>query len=408
MNHLAGFETNFRRESARLVAALTRSLGPGRLDLAEDAAQEAFVKALHLWPTHGTPPNAAAWLTRVARNFAIDRLRREGLYTSDEMLEILPAAEREEGLPDDELRMLLLCAHPALPVESQIALTLKTVCGLGVREIARGLLSTEDAVAQRIVRAKNALRDARAQFELPVGEDAPARLETVRRVLYLVFNEGYAAAEGEALTDAELCDEALMLAGRLAATDLGDEPATHALVALMLLHSSRLPARVGPAGDLRLLEEQDRSLWDRARIGAGLERLGRAAEGLAMSRYHAEAAIAACHAVAQSFEATDWEEVVLHYDDLVRLAPSPIVRLNRAVAIGMRDGDAAGLEVLDLEADEPKLRRYMLFHATRGRFHERLGGIAEARCAYEEALKHASNEVEKAFLRRRLSAMPAD
>lgn len=391
-------EADFRRESARMVAALTRALGPGRLDLAEDAVQEAFLRAMHQWPVRGTPPNPAAWLNRVARNYAIDRLRREGIYASDDALPFIPANDPDGELADDELRMLLLCVHPALPVESQIALTLKTVCGLGVREIARGLLSTEEAVAQRIVRAKNTLREAHAEFALPGADEAAARLETVRRVLYLVFNEGYAVASGEDLTDAELCDEALMLAARLSATPMGDEPATHALVALMLLHSSRLPARVGPSGELRLLEEQDRALWDRARIGAGLARLERAATGPVMSRYHAEAAIASCHAVAPNFEATAWREVLGHYDDLARLAPSPIVRLNRVVALAMVEGYEKGLEALEELTQEPKLRRYPLYYATRGRFLKALNRGGEARAAYALARDLATNEAERRFL----------
>jgi RNA polymerase sigma-70 factor (ECF subfamily) len=346
----------------------------------------------------------------VARNYAIDRLRREGIYAADDTLEAatVPAPPPGDGLPDDELRMLLLCVHPALPVESQIALTLKTVCGLGVREIARGLLSSEDAVAQRIVRAKAALRDADATFDLPTDGEAEARLETVRRVLYLTFNEGYAAAEGEALTDPELCDEALLLAGRLAATPLGDRPATHALVALMLLHSSRLPARIGPEGDLRLLDEQDRCQWDRARIGAGLARLAHAATGTVLTRYHAEAAIAACHAVAPTFEATDWNTVLLHYDDLVRYAPSPVVRLNRAVAVAMVAGYPAGLAALEELEGDPKLARYMPYHATQARFLERLGRASEARSAYARALSLATNAAERRFLERRAREVMVD
>lgn len=386
-----------------MVAGLTRALGPGRLDLAEDAIQEAFLRAMHQWPVRGTPPNPAAWLNRVARNYAVDRLRREGIYASEEALEFAPApADLDGELPDDELRMLLLCVHPALPVESQIALTLKTVCSLGVREIARGLLSTEEAVAQRIVRAKTALREARAAFELPGPDEVAARVETVRRVLYLVFNEGYAVAAGDALTDSELCDEALMLAVRLSATPIGDEPATHALVALMLLHSSRFPARVGPDGELRLLEDQDRSLWDRQRIAMGLDRLDRSIGGNSMSRYHAEAAIASCHAIAPTFEATDWGAVLTLYDDLVRLAPSPIVRLNRVVALAMVAGYEAGLAGLENLADEPKLRRYPLYYATRGRFLRALGRVDEAHPAFVLAKDLATNEAERRFLERQL------
>ncbi|MGV3614739.1 MAG: RNA polymerase sigma factor [Fimbriimonas sp.] len=377
------------------------------MDLAEDAVQEAFLRALHLWPSKGAPPNPDAWLARVARNYAVDRLRREGIYAAEEALEFLPAPAPDGGMADDELRMLLLCVHPALPIESQIALTLKTACGLGVREIARGLLTTEDAVAQRLVRAKATLREVHAQFELPVGGEVSERIETVRRVLYLVFNEGYAVAAGDTLTDPDTCDEALILADRLSRTPQGDEPATYALVALMLLHSSRLPTRLGPEGELRLLEDQDRSLWDRVRIAAGLDRLAHSATGSEMSRYHAEAAIAACHAIAPTFEATDWREVLVHYDDLVRLASGPVIRLNRAVAIAMIEGYAAGLSELDRLTTDRMLRRYMLFHATRARFLERLGRDDEARVARERARDLATNLAERRFLDRLLGHAPA-
>ncbi|AIE83635.1 RNA polymerase sigma factor [Fimbriimonas ginsengisoli] len=394
------FDTTFRRESARLTAGLTRAFGPARLTLAEDVVQETFIRAIHEWSLKGTPPNPSAWLTKVARNLALDRLRREGLYAGDGALQFATVDPAEPAMMDDELAMLLMCGHPALAAEAQIALTLKAVCGLGVGEIAKGLLSSETAVAQRLVRAKNTLREANVAFEMP--PDPEARLGTALRVLYLLFNEGYLAASGSELTNSEICDEAILLTHRLASTKLGDRPEVRALLALMLLHSSRLPARVDGDGALCLLEDQDRSQWDRERIAMGLEMLGRSANGDRMTPYHCEAAIAACHACAPTFSETDWREVLAHYDDLVSLAPSGIAALNRAVAVAMVHGYACALQSMESIVAKEKLESYYLFAATRGRFLEKLGRRAEARLEYETALKLAGNEAERRFLSRRV------
>lgn len=395
----------FRRESARLTAGLVRTFGPGRIELAEDVVQETFLRAMREWPLRGTPPNPSAWLSRVAKNLALDHLRRDGRLVGEAPLEFAAVDPEEPGLLDDELAMLLMCAHPALPSESQIALTLKSVCGLGVREIARALLAREEAVAQRLVRAKAQLRDAKASFELPHGENLDERLAVARRVLYLVFNEGYLAHAGEDLTNADACDEAILITSRLAAHPIGDRPETHALLSLMLLHSSRLPARVGPDGELCLLEDQDRSRWDVARIRAGFAHLACSAEGSRITPYHCEAAIAACYAVAPTFEETDWSAALAHYDDLIQLAPGGVARLNRAVTIAMVQGPEAGLCELRPLAKDPKLARYYLLPATRARFHERLGDHAAAEADYEEALTLATNEAERRFLRRRLASL---
>jgi len=403
MNELV--EASFRRESARLIAGLTRAFGAQRLELAEDVVQETFLRALRTWPAHGIPHNPGAWLGRVARNLAVDRLRREGLYASDDALEFMPVEPDEPALVDDELGMLLLCCHPSLPSESQIALTLRTVCGLGVSEIAKALLAGEEAIARRISRAKVALGESGAEFEMPSQVDASARLNTVRTVLYLLFNEGYAAHQGPQLTNSELCDEAILLTSRLAASRLGADPATHALLALMLLHSSRLPARLDADGGLCLLEDQDRSLWDRSRIGAGLDLLVRSADGDRLTPYHCEAAIAACHATAPTFEATDWPEVLRHYDDLVRLNPGAVARLNRAVAVAMVHGAEAGLREVDRLAEEPRLRGYYLLPATRARLLHRLGRTAEATAAYRAAQALARNPAEAAFLAGRIASV---
>jgi len=398
------FDASFRRESARLVAGLTRAFGPAYFALAEDVVQETFFRAVRDWPIYGVPPNPSAWLTRVARNLAVDRLRREGLYAGESQLELIPACPVPSGLLDDELAMLLMCAHPALSPESQIALTLKAVCSLGVGEIARGLLAREDAVAQRLVRAKATLREARAEFELPNGEELDRRLAMALRVLYLLFNEGYLAHQGEALTQGDVCDEAILLTHRLTASPVGDRPEVHALLALMLLHSSRLPARVNPLGELCLLEDQDRFLWDRPRIAEGLARLGRSAVGPVMTPYHCEAAIAACHAVAPSFAETDWAAVLSHYDDLVRLAPGGIARLNRVVAFAMVHGGETGLAEL-AKLNDSRLTTYYLLPATRGRLLQNLGRLAEAREAYEQALGLATNEIERRFLASRITSV---
>lgn len=295
-------DTTFRRESARLTAGLVRAFGPEHFALAEDVVQETFVRAMQEWSVRGEPPHLTAWLSRVARNLAIDHLRREQRLVGSGPLEFAAFDPGDPALIDDELAMLLMCAHPSLSAESQIALTLKSVCGLGVVEIAKSLLTTEQAVYQRLARAKSQLRGT--AFELP--DDFQSRLGTVLRVLYLLFNEGYLAASGQSLTNSEVCDEAILLTFRLVATPKADLPEVHALLALMLLHSSRLPARTSSEGALCLLEDQDRILWDQSRISAGLQELVKASTGDRLSPYHCEAAIAACHALAPTFEETRW------------------------------------------------------------------------------------------------------
>lgn len=392
-------DPTFRRESARLTAGLVRAFGPAHLSLAEDVVQEAFVRGMQEWSLRGVPPAPSAWLARVARNLAIDRLRREKIYAGEERLELAVAHPDETQMFDDELAMLLMCAHPALSEESQIALTLKSVCGLGVGEIAKGLLSTESAIAQRLVRAKNRLREADVSFD--IDGDLETRLATVLRVLYLLFNEGYLAAAGASLTNSDICDEAVLLVHRLSVTPATDRPEVHALLSLMLLHSSRLPSRVGQDGDLCLLEDQDRTLWDGSRISAGMTELARASVGDRLTPYHCEAAIAACHASAPTFAATDWQAVRHHYDDLIAINPSPIARLNRSVAVAMTGGDALPL----LDDLESPLAGYYLLPATRARILEQQGSRTEAIMGYERALQLARNDAERAYLTRRLAAL---
>lgn len=391
-------DSSFRRESARLTASLVRSFGPSNLQLAEDVVQETFVRAMQEWSLKGVPPSPSAWLSRVARNLAVDRLRRERIYVGEKALEFASFNPQEPTMMEDELAMLLMCAHPSLAAESQIALTLKTVCGLGVGEIAKGLLTTEAAVSQRLTRAKAALRGV----EFGLSTDLDARLETVTRVLYLLFNEGYLAASGDSLVNAHVCNEAILLTHRLVSTRQTNRPEVHALVALMLLHSSRLPSRVDSDGALCLLEDQDRTQWDHGRIAAGLNELLLGSRGNRLSPYHCEAAIAACHAAAPSFAETDWAAVLSHYDDLLQVNPNAIARLNRAVALSMVHGDEAALLELDRLSSESRLQRYYLLPATRARFLERLGRIDEANAEYNAAFALATNEAERRYLAQKI------
>lgn len=395
----------FRRQAGRLVAALTRLLGPDRLDLAEEVVQDAIVRALEVWPHRGVPDDPAAWLARVARNRAIDLLRRESSLR-DRLAHWDPDTADSTPPPamDDELAMVFLCCHPALPRESRVALTLKTVGGFGVTEIARAFLARPDAIAQRLVRAKRLLRERDIGFTLPADDRLAERLASVHDVLYLMFNEGYEATAGDALVRAELCGEAIRLAERVAAGPVGDGPETDALLALMYLQASRLPARTDAAGGLLLLEDQARDRWDRSLIARGLVRLDRSARGEHETRYHIEAAIAACHAVAARFEDTDWLRIERLYGQLEALTDSPVVALNRAVAIAMLRGPAEGLAFLDAHVDAAALRRYLPYHATRGELYRRSGDGARAAAAFRTAIDLPISEPERAFLRERLAA----
>jgi RNA polymerase sigma-70 factor (ECF subfamily) len=377
----------FRHASGRIVAVLTRALGPARLDLVEEVVQEALVRALETWPWRGVPENPAGWLMQVARNRALDRLRREAVYRRK--LEAFPARQVSSGespafgdQPSDELSMVLMCCHPELPREWRVALTLKTVSGFGVGEIARAFLTTEGAVAQRIVRAKRLIRDRGIVFERPEGEDLRARLESVLEVAYLVFNEGYGAYEGESLTRGDLVEEAIRLTSMLATESATATPAVHALQALLYLQSSRLPARTDEGGRLVPLAEQDRSRWDRGLVAAGLRALDRAAEGDERTTWHVEAGIAACHAVAPSDEATDWPTILTLYDALYRLNPSPVVALNRVVAVEHVHGIDAALEAATAIESHPSLAGYYLLPATLGHLWERRADAGRASDCY--------------------------
>jgi RNA polymerase sigma-70 factor (ECF subfamily) len=397
----------YRVDSGRILATLIRLLGD--FDLAEEAMHEAFAAALSVWPKSGVPGNPRPWLISTARFKAIDTLRRRARFDASQVdlvrhLEAQSSsAERsdeDDSLEDDRLRLIFTCCHPSLATEAHVALTLREVCGLTTEEIAKAFLTTSRTLAQRIVRAKAKIRDARIPYEVPSPQELPERLGAVLQVIYLVFNEGYSAAAGAEVTRAELTGEAIRL-GRLL-TELQPEPEVIGLLALMLLHESRHAARASPTGELILLEHQDRSLWNRQQIAEGLRLLERALKSRRFGPYTLQAAIAAVHAEADSVAATDWAQIVALYDQLARIQPSPVVQLNRAVAIAMRDGPEAGLTHIDQVLEHGELANYYLAHSARADMYRRLGRTAEARTAYEKALALTQQEPERQFLQERI------
>ena len=397
----------YRSESRRVLATLIRLLGD--FELAEEALHDAFTAAMAQWPRDGVPANPRAWLVSTGRFKAIDSMRRRARFDASltALAEELDAAagnvaEQNDGsVEDDRLRLIFTCCHPALPPNAQVALTLREVCGLTTEEIARAFLTPAPTVAQRIVRAKTKIRDARIPYEVPARADLPDRLDTVLRVVYLVFNEGYSASSGPSLTRHDLSDEAIRL-GRLI-IDLLPEPEAMGLLALMLLHDSRRAARTSPGGELILLNDQDRSLWNRDQIAEGSALVERALSSRRFGPYTLQAAIAAVHARAATAEATDWAQIVALYDVLARADPSPVVELNRAVAVAMRDGPAAGLALIDAILARGDLEDYHLAHSARADLCRRLGRTVDARASYERALGLTRLEPERRFLQRRLA-----
>jgi RNA polymerase sigma-70 factor (ECF subfamily) len=403
-------DTVYHSESRRILATLIRLLGD--FDLAEEALHDAFRVALEQWPRAGVPANPRAWLVSTGRFKAIDSIRRRARFNASlvELAAQLDSNTHEapepddQGVEDDELRLIFTCCHPALPPDAHVALTLREVCGLTTEEIAHAFLTSPSTVAQRIVRAKSKIREARIPYQVPSPADLPDRLDTVLHVIYLVFNEGYFASSGESLIRPDFSGEAIRLARLL--NDLLPEPEVVGLLALMLLHESRRAARTSPSGDLVLLEDQDRSRWNREQIAEGLTLVERALSSRRVGPYTLQAAIAAIHAEAPDAAATDWAEIVGLYDVLLRIEPSPVVELNRAVAVAMRDGPMAGLALIDAILARGDLADYHLAYAARADLCRRLGRTAEARVAYEQALSLTQQEPERRFLARRLADLP--
>jgi RNA polymerase sigma factor (sigma-70 family) len=406
----------FRHEAGRLVAVLTGSFGIERLQLAEDVVQEAMVRALQTWPYYGVPKNPAAWLTQAAKNLALDAIRRERTFQDKQpqiisFMEHWPGAAAggssvafENEIKDDRLRMMFVCCHPLISQEDQVALALKTLCGFSPAEIAKAFLTTEVAIAKRLTRAKQKIREARIPFEIPEGEELARRLDGVLQSLYLLFNEGYKASSGDALIREDLCREAIRLTNLLAEHPAGNRPKTHALLALMWLNAARLPARVDDDGNLLRLQEQDRSRWDRAGIARGLFHIAQSAAGHELSEYHLQSGIAACHCTAKDYASTNWPQILELYDRLVAFDDSPVAALNRAVALAEVDGPQAGIEAVNAIRNLQSLESYYLLYAVLGEFESRLNHTRAAAAHFRKSLQLAEIKSEQVFLTKRLQA----
>ena len=399
----------FRHQAGRLVALLTGALGARYLQLAEDVVQDALIAALHTWPMRGVPDNPPAWLLQVARRRAIDVLRRDRSFSEKAepllIAHLAQATSDAETELDDTLALMFMRCHPTLPSESRIALTLKVAGGFSVDEIARGLFADPRAVAQRLVRAKRQLRDEGLEVALPSAGNLPARLESVLDSLSVMFTTGYGAGDGDALIHEDVCLEAVRLARLLVRHPTTTTPEAHAFVALLLLQAARLPARVTDSGDLAVLSEQDRARWLWPLVHEAFHHLDRSVQGPTMTRWHLQAGIAALHATGAPFHATPWDRIVALYDDLVALQPTGVVRLNRAIALGMRDGADAGLAALRAVGDDPRLTTYHLLHAAHGYFLAARGDTTRARSAYTRALACQVSAPERRFLLARIEAL---
>lgn len=404
----------FRHESAKMVATLTRIFGLEHLQLAEDVVQEALARALQTWPFYGVPQNPAAWILRASRNLALDVVRRQKVFRDKEP-EIIRRMDRpapspdetvlsESEITDDRLRMMFACCHPQIPSDAQAALALKTLCGFSIAEISRAFLTTEAAIAKRLTRAGQKIREARIPFEIPAAHELSQRLDGVWQTLYLLFNEGYKTSTGDQLVREELCHEAIRLAALLAQHPAGNRPATHALLALMLLTGARLPSRTDEDGNLLRLREQDRSRWDQAMIARGMFHLAQSASGDEMTQYHLQAGIAACHATARDYPGTDWRHILSLYDYLVQYDDSPVIALNRAVAVANVHGPQAGMDAVAAIRNREKLDSYYLFYAVLGDFEEQMDDPLAAAGYFRKSLQLAGSKSEQAFLLKRFRA----
>lgn len=408
----------FRHEAGKLVSALTGIFGMARLQLAEDVVQEAMIRALQTWPYHGIPDNPAAWLMQTARNRALDVIRREKFF-HDKQPEIIASLENwssetsatatrhDDEIKDDRLRLIFACCHPQVPHDDQTALALKTLCGFSPAEIARAYLTTEAAIAKRLTRARQKIRDLGIPFEIPSGVELAPRLDGVLQVLYLLFNEGYKASSGDNLVREDLCAEAIRLASLLVSHPSADQPRTHALLALMLLNAARLPGRVDSRGNILRLTEQDRTTWHRPMIAQGLRHLASSASGDELSEYHLQAIIAASHATAADDATTDWNGILARYDQWMKINDSPVIALNRAVAIAKVHGPAAGIEAVASIENRKSLENYYLAHAVLGELHARLGHFQEAVVHLQNALDLTDLKSEQSFLLKQLQGYEA-
>lgn len=407
----------FRHEAGKIISTLTRIFGIEHLNRAEDVVQETLARALQTWPYYGIPKNPAAWITQVAKNLALDLIRRDKVFRNKEN-EIVHLMEHicadsgaaasesvENGITDDRLRMMFTCCHPLIAQEMQVTLALKTLCGFSPVEIARAFLTSEAAIAKRLTRAKQRIHEARIAFEIPVGEELIRRLDGVLQTLYLLFNEGYKASGGDHLIRAELCHEAIRLAALLAEHPAGNRPRPHALLALMLLNGARLPARLDAEGNILRLEEQNRSRWDQAMIARGLYHLIQSTAGDEASEYHLQALIAACHCAAQDYESTDWPRILSLYDRLIELDDSPVVALNRAVAVANVHGPRAGIEAVEAIHDRQQLNCYYLLYAVLGEFEADLDHRQAATKYFRKALELATMKSEQIFLTKKLQEL---
>jgi RNA polymerase sigma factor (sigma-70 family) len=403
----------FRHEAGKLVSILTGIFGFDRLQLAEDVVQESLIRALQTWPYYGVPKNPAAWLTQTAKNLALDVIRREKLF-QEKQPQITAFVEQwstdaaagetascDNEIKDDRLRMMFVCCHPLVPREDQVTLALKTLCGFSPAEIAKAFLTTEAAIAKRLTRAKQKIRDAKIPFEIPAGEELAQRLDGVLQSLYLLFNEGYKASSGEKLVREEICYEAIRLTDLLAKHPAGNQPKTHALLALMLLNSARIPTRLDGQGNLLRLKDQDRSRWDQEMIAQGMYHFAQSAAGDELSEYHIQAGITACHCAAKDYESTDWKQILSLYDHLVEFDDSPVIALNRAVVVGNVHGPRAGIEAVTAIEGQEKLDSYYLLYAVLGEFEAQLNDPLAAAGYFRKSLQLAETKSEQQFLSKR-------